>query len=122
MKSDKKFSIPQEQIIEFSTIEAKCVYLPQKRMKMSYKYIKNSTFSFNSELTKRGWRRFGEYYSRPCCNECSECKSLKIDVERFTFKNLREGFLKETKTLVSIFKNRPLQLLILSCMRNITNL
>ncbi len=105
MKSDKKFSIPQEQIIEFSTIEAKCVYLPQKRMKMSYKYIKNSTFSFNSELTKRGWRRFGEYYSRPCCNECSECKSLKIDVEKFTFKkSARRVFKRNKNTRIYIQK------------------
>ncbi len=92
-------------IIEFSTIESQCVYLPSQRMRMRYKYIKNASFELNSKLTQRGWRRFGEYYSRPFCKACNECLSLRIDAENFQFtKSVRRTFKKNKKTTLILQK------------------
>ena len=73
----------QSDVIEFSTLQSRCVYLPDRLMKMRYKYIKSCPESLNAALVKRGWRRFGLYYSRPDCNGCDACQSLRIDVKNF---------------------------------------
>ncbi len=72
-------------VIEFTTLETQCVYLPQERMQMRYKYIYNAPKSVASQLTVQGWRRFGHYFSRPACQACHACLSLRIDVNRFSF-------------------------------------
>ncbi len=90
-------------IIEFSTLESKCVYLSDERMKMEYKYIRKCSQSLCLELVKRGWRRFGDYYSRPNCNSCSKCLSLRVNVDEFKFsKSVRKIFSKNRDTKMVI--------------------
>ncbi len=72
-------------LIEFSTLEAKCAYLKDKRMRMEYKFIENCPEILSQKLIQRGWRRFGEYYSRPNCVECNDCLSLRIDAINYRF-------------------------------------
>ncbi|WP_331776061.1 arginyltransferase [Sulfurospirillum sp. 1612] len=92
-------------IIEFSTLENQCSYLSDKRSRMEYKYIENCTSRFNDDLVKRGWRRFGNYYSRPNCATCQECKSLRIDAQAYTFsKSARRVIRKNSKTVYTIQK------------------
>jgi len=79
----KKTRGENQEIIEFSTLESKCVYQENKLMKMEYKFIKDSPLQLNTKLIQRGWRRFGNYFSRPVCNGCNDCISLKIDVDNF---------------------------------------
>ncbi len=90
-------------IIEFSTLENTCSYLADKSSRMQYKYIDNCSSNLNNELVKRGWRRFGKYYSRPQCNGCDECKSLRINVENYSFsRNARRTINKNKDTIFSI--------------------
>jgi arginine-tRNA-protein transferase len=92
-------------LVEFSTLESKCAYLPDKRMRMEYKYIENCPTFLNQQLIQRGWRRFGEYYSRPNCKDCSECLSLRIDATNFKFsKSARRTFRKNSNTKILIRK------------------
>jgi arginine-tRNA-protein transferase len=94
-----KSSLDGQNIVEFSTLESRCVYLHDRNMKMHYKYIKNSSLETNSNLVKRGWRRFGHYFSRPQCNECKECLSIKIDVKKFELtRSKRRVYKKNLKT------------------------
>jgi arginine-tRNA-protein transferase len=72
-------------LIEFSTLEAKCAYLKDKRMRMEYKFIENCPEILSQKLIQRGWRRFGEYYSRPNCVQCNDCLSLRIDATNYRF-------------------------------------
>ncbi len=90
-------------ILEFSTLETKCVYLDSQRMRMEYKYIKNCSQVMSFELVRRGWRRFGDYYSRPNCVSCDQCQSLRIDVSKFQFS-------KSARKILS--KNRDTQMVI----------
>jgi arginine-tRNA-protein transferase len=92
-------------IVEFSTLESKCVYLSNERMKMEYKYIKYCSEKLSSDLIKRGWRRFGDYYSRPNCDACDKCLSLRIDVEKFNFsKSVRKVLAKNRDTKMILRK------------------
>ncbi len=93
----KKTHQSDRDIIEFSTLESNCVYQDGKKMKMEYKYIKNSPLDLNTKLVQRGWRRFGNYFSRPVCNSCSDCISLKIDIENFTLSRSAKRVYKKNK-------------------------
>lgn len=90
-------------IIDFSTLEMQCAYLPHERARMQYKFIQDSHQALASSLTRRGWRRFGEYYSRPQCANCNACLSLRIDAKAFVFtKNARRVFHKNVATKMFI--------------------
>ncbi|EKI5298603.1 arginyltransferase [Campylobacter jejuni] len=71
--------------IGFCTLEDQCPYLKDKRSRIEYKYIENCPKEINNELIKRGWRRFGRYFSRPICKDCDECLSLRILVNEYNF-------------------------------------
>lgn len=84
-------------IIEFSTLETKCSYLDDCKTRMEYKYIENATMELNQELIERGWRRFGNYYSRPQCQKCKLCLSLRIDVKNYNFSHSAKRVFKKAE-------------------------
>ena len=69
---------------DFCMLDYECAYIPENKVRMNYKYVPNATTAFNSAVIHRGWRRFGCYYFHPICEGCSECKSLRINVNEFT--------------------------------------
>ena len=68
---------------DFCMLDYACAYLPNKNVRMYYKYVEKAPKTFASAVIERGWRRFGKYYFHPICQGCDACKSLRIDVERF---------------------------------------
>ncbi len=101
----KKSPLGTLDIIEFSTLKSRCVYLPDRLMKMHYKYITDCNEFINAQLVKRGWRRFGEYFSRPNCDDCTACQSLRIDVENFKLSRSQRRVLKKnSKTRILVRK------------------
>ncbi len=93
----RKVPLVDTDIIEFSTLESDCVYLPGKKMKMAYKYIKECSLTLSTKLVQRGWRRFGHYYSAPACEGCDACQSLRIDVKKFQFSKSARRVMKKNK-------------------------
>ncbi len=86
-------------LVEFSTLEAKCAYLKDKKMRMEYKYIEKCPELLSQKLIQRGWRRFGEYYSRPNCVGCNDCLSLRIDALNYRYsKSARRTIRKNQNT------------------------
>ncbi len=69
---------------DFSMLDYECAYLPNRKVRMNYKYVNSASKKFTTAVVQRGWRRFGKYFFHPICNGCNECKSLRIDVENFT--------------------------------------
>jgi len=101
----RKVPLVDTDIIEFSTLQTSCVYLKGAKMKMEYKYIKECSLSLSSKLVQRGWRRFGNYYSRPACDSCSACLSMRVDVHQFAFsKSVRRVMKKNEQTRVLVRK------------------
>ena len=84
-------------LVEFSTLEAKCAYLDNKRMRMEYKFIEDCPELLNQKLIQRGWRRFGEYYSRPKCLNCNDCLSLRIDATNYRFSKSARRTIRKNK-------------------------
>ena len=68
---------------DFCTLDYPCAYLEGKNTRMLYRYTEDANIDFCTSVIQRGWRRFGNFYFYPICNGCSECKSLRIDVDKF---------------------------------------
>jgi arginyl-tRNA--protein-N-Asp/Glu arginylyltransferase len=95
----------EPQSTDFCMLDYECAYLPNKSVRMYYKYIEEGTQSYNTALIQRGWRRFGCYYFHPICNGCNECKSVRIDVENFkTSKSQRKSIKRNSNTEIIIQK------------------
>ena len=66
-----------------SVSDKPCPYIPNAKMSVNHRQVDIVTQSFASRVTQRGWRRFGRNYIYPECGDCTECKSLRIDVAGF---------------------------------------
>ena len=77
----------------------KCAYLAEHKQTTHYKVIDNCSSSQSQELIERGYRRFGKMYFRPICEGCDECKSIKIDVENYTFSKSAKRVLKKASNI-----------------------
>ena len=79
---------------DFSMLDYDCAYLPNKKVRMNYKYIFDSNKTFVSAVIKRGWRRFGKYYFHPICEGCNECKSIRISVNDYKYTKSQKKSIK----------------------------
>ena len=68
---------------DFCMLDYPCAYLPEKQVRMYYRHVEAATPEFSSEVIRRGWRRFGNYFFYPICQGCNACKSIRIDVAAF---------------------------------------
>ncbi len=94
-------------IIEFSTMPSQCAYLCDKTSRMEYKYIHNCSYNLNDYLVKRGWRRFGEYFSHPVCDGCEKCLSLRVDAKNYKFSKSARRTIRKNHDKVSILVSKP---------------
>jgi len=95
--NDKIFTDPEPSSTDFCMLDYECAYIPNKKVRMHYKHIENATQSYNTALINRGWRRFGSYYFHPICESCSECKSLRINVDEFKLSKSQKKSIKRNK-------------------------
>jgi arginine-tRNA-protein transferase len=93
----KKKDLLNPKSTDFCTLDYECSYLPNKKVRMYYKYTSESNKIFNTAVVQRGWRRFGNYYFYPLCNGCNECKSLRIDVENFKLTKSQRRVIKKNR-------------------------
>ncbi|MDA3056979.1 arginyltransferase [Campylobacter sp. VBCF_05 NA6] len=88
--------------IPFCTLDFPCPYLQGKSARNEYIFVKNASYSYNSNLVTHGYRRFGNYFQKPICAGCDECKSLRVDARNFKFsKSHRRVYKKNEKTTLS---------------------
>ncbi|UCN00655.1 arginyltransferase [Sulfurimonas sp. SWIR-19] len=78
-----------------------CSYLSDKKQTTHYKVINNCDSKSCEALIERGYRRFGKMYFRPICTACTECQSIKIDVENYTFSKSAKRVMKKAKDITS---------------------
>lgn len=95
--NDKIFTDPEPSSTDFCMLDYECAYIPNKKVRMHYKHIENATQSYNTALINRGWRRFGSYYFHPICESCSECKSLRINVDEFKLSKSQKKSIKRNR-------------------------
>jgi leucyl-tRNA---protein transferase len=62
-----------------------CPYLPHQDAMLEVRLLTDLTPEEYGELMKRGYRRFGLQVFRPVCEDCSECKSMRVPLRDFRF-------------------------------------
>ncbi len=88
-----------EIIREATGEKERCQYLPDCSSRMRYRVIDHCTPETYQQLLERGWRRFGRVFFRPDCAACGECRSLRVDVERFRPNRSMRRTLKRNRDL-----------------------
>ncbi|KAA6224658.1 MULTISPECIES: arginyltransferase [unclassified Campylobacter] len=94
--------------IDFCSLEDECPYLADKKSRMEFKCIVGCSKKLNLELVKRGWRRFGYYFSRPICKDCKECLNLRINVKNFEFSKSQKRVLRKNEKTKFILRKPKL--------------
>ena len=83
------------QILKEFHLDDKCSYLDNLDTTTHYKLIENCSSEHCQNLIERGYRRFGKMFFRPVCTNCTECQSIKIDVESFKFSKSQRRVIKK---------------------------
>jgi len=95
-------------IIKEFNIDSKCSYLENLEQTTFYKIIDDCSSDECQDLIERGFRRFGKMYFRPVCSTCSECQSIKIDVDNFIFSKSQRRVLKKGSHIKSYIQKPTL--------------
>ena len=74
MQTSFRFLAPSEQ----------CGYLPGQMARMEYEHVSELTTEEYAARMMAGWRRFGHMLFRPRCTMCQACRSLRVEVDRFS--------------------------------------
>lgn len=89
-------------------IDDTCSYLPDRDQKTYYKMIDECDAQVCLALIQRGYRRFGKMYFRPICSDCTECQSIKTDVDNYEFSKSARRVLKKASHLKSYIQKPSL--------------
>jgi len=93
------------QNLEFKEEDKPCSYFKDRTCDIRYNYMEYCSVQEQSDMLERGWRRFGNMHFVPECSGCNECKTIRIDVEKFKFsKSQKRVFNKNRETQVYIQK------------------
>jgi arginine-tRNA-protein transferase len=77
--------IPEEnELLRIIEPPRECSYLPWETASLEYRILHGISDQQYEELLRRGWRRFGTHFFRPACTNCSQCRSLRVQVQSFT--------------------------------------
>lgn len=82
-------------LLQECALDETCAYLPDQSQTTHYKIIEQCSREQCAFLIERGWRRFGNMFFRPICQDCNACESIKIDVANFSFSKSQRRILKK---------------------------
>ena len=85
------------QTLEFIEEDKQCSYFDDKVCDIEYKYMEQCSIEEQHQMCERGWRRFGNMHFVPVCKSCDECKTIRIDVEKFKFSKSQKRVLSKNK-------------------------
>ncbi len=96
----------QAQVLEFLEENKECSYFKDKISDIRYKYMENCSSQEQLKMLERGWRRFGNMHFVPECKACNECKTMRIDVEKFQFSKSQKRVLNKNKN-TDVYIQKP---------------
>lgn len=96
----------QDNITEIFEESRQCAYFDDKLSDTRYKFIQNCDTNTCHQMLERGWRRFGNVYFVPECADCIECKTIRIDVNKFKFTKSQKRILAKNKD-IQIYVQKP---------------
>ena len=79
MKNDDGFESTE---LTMLGTESECPYLPGRVSQFEHRWVGSLSNERFESLLARGWIRFGRALFRPVCQQCLECRSLRIELPR----------------------------------------
>ena len=89
--------------IFFMTKETICPYLDNKSEKRLVTDLNNNPFLFD-ELSISGFRRIENWMYRPSCNNCTECKSYRVNTKKFSLTKSLKRIKRNNSAVCSLLK------------------
>src|SRR4051812_26649951 len=80
-RATNRMSFEAVEVLRFKTPSEQCHYILSQTKCMDYRFIVELSPEAYDEMLQRGWRRNGNFFFRPACPACSECKSLRVPVQ-----------------------------------------
>ena len=68
---------------KFTTPPHTCAYLNDRNATLEYVLVRSITGEEYEARMNAGYRKFGPMLFRPVCENCSECRPLRVEVARF---------------------------------------
>jgi leucyl-tRNA---protein transferase len=87
--------------------ETKCPYLENRVFTSNNMIIKSIDEEGLAALLEAGYRHFGEYYFRPECIDCGECRPIRIPVASYGFSKSEKRVLKKTSGFRVLLIDNP---------------
>jgi arginine-tRNA-protein transferase len=94
------------QVLEFLEDNKQCSYFDDKICDIRYKYMDHCSSEEQLLMLERGWRRFGNMHFVPECKNCTECKTIRIDVKKFQFSKSQKRVLNKNKD-TEVYMQKP---------------
>ena len=84
--------------------EALCPYIAKELCRFSYFFAKDVTGDELEYLLSRGWRKFGLYYFKPVCKNCSKCIPIRLQTDKIIPSKSQRRVIKKGALISTKFK------------------
>src|SRR5262249_39124132 len=96
-----------ESLSRYVALPSPCGYLPSEWWSLEYEFVPRISSAEYMERLLGGWRRFGNMLFRPRCRQCTQCRSLRVLVDRFRPDRSQRRARKANEGLVSLQIGKP---------------
>jgi len=93
-------------ITEFFEENKQCPYFDHKLSDTRYRFMQNCDINTYDKMLERGWRRFGNVHFVPQCKDCTECKTIRIDIKNFKYSKSQRRILNKNKD-IQVYIQKP---------------
>jgi arginine-tRNA-protein transferase len=97
-----------DRVLKECALDEECSYIDGNKQTTHYKIIEGCSVAQCDALIERGWRRFGNMFFRPICQECTACESIKIDVPHYTFSKSERRIMKKCGAFTQLIQQPTL--------------
>jgi arginyl-tRNA--protein-N-Asp/Glu arginylyltransferase len=93
-------------ITEFFEENKQCPYYEDKKSDTRYRFIQSCDIDTYDKMLQRGWRRFGNVHFVPECSSCNDCKTIRLDIQKFTYSKSQKRILNKNNDL-DVYVQKP---------------
>lgn len=93
-------------ITEFFEENKQCPYFDDRRADTRYRFMQNCDINTYDKMLERGWRRFGHVHFVPECKECTDCKTIRLDIKNFKYSKSQKRILSKNKD-IQVYVQKP---------------
>lgn len=84
--------------------EAACPYIKNELCRFNYFFAKDVTGTELEYLLSKGWRKFGFYYFRPVCRNCSKCIPIRLHSNRIIPSKSQKRVMRKGESIRTEFR------------------